>query len=180
MSRAPLFGTGPSLGDRFGTVFSQKRFAAKHTDRQRYSAGLRIASTRGSDFAGQPLSSPTVLGIAPYRIHVHSRTFTLFTFAAFGKRRGLDAQAGSPAVLTTGPGNSQPPGCNNSHPQLYWQQTRLAYRCEPLLGAKGELVRSSDPQDWENWCWRWCTTVYLVSLLDLNGFDAIWIYLMCH
>lgn len=35
----------------------------------------------------------------------------------------LISPAGSPAVLTTGPGNSQ-----------------LAYRCEPLLGAKGELV----------------------------------------
>lgn len=66
-----------------------------------------------------------------------------------------NTQAGSPAVLTTGPGNSQFLGCRQSSqilndPSIPWAtklgniwrylKIRLAYRCEPLLGAKGELV----------------------------------------
>ena len=60
----------------------------------------------------------------------------------------LDAQAGEPAVLTTGPGNSQPLSCKGCRQKIEARsseqpKTRLAYRCEPLLGAKGELVPSS-------------------------------------
>ncbi len=114
---------------------AEENWPQKSEIRQWYAAGLRVGATRWYHIARHILSFLTGLVLT-------GRPRTIFS----------SIQAGSPAVLTTG--NSQFLGCNRqsqrlNDPSIPWATKlgniwrylkRLAYRCEPLLGAKGELV----------------------------------------